>query len=172
MPAPKGNKYAVGTCGTEKKWKTKELLEKAIAAYFKKCDENKKTVLSKMTGVMVKVPHPIPYTVEGLCEILGCDRVTLLNYEKKEGYEEYFSTVKWARMKIQRNKVERGLMGESNAAVSIFDLKNNHGYEDTSKNKHVTDDGYGGDAPMNTPEVKITRNFVAATDKLEDEQHD
>ena len=33
-------------------------------------------------------------------------------------------------MKIQRNKIERGLDGESNPAVSIFDLKNNHGWKD------------------------------------------
>ena len=61
------------------------------------------------------------------------DRDTLLNYEKKTGYEEYFGTIKKAKLKIQKNKVERGLDGDSNPAVSIFDLKNNHGYKDKTE---------------------------------------
>ena len=55
--------------------------------------------------------------------------MTLLNYEKQKGYEDYFYTIKKAKRKIARNKTERGLTGESNPAVTIFDLKNNHGYK-------------------------------------------
>ena len=55
-----------------------------------------------------------------------------MNYEKEDGYEEFFTTIKKAKNKIQRNKLERGLDGDSNPAVTIFDLKNNHKYKDQS----------------------------------------
>lgn len=36
-----------------------------------------------------KKENKVP-TIESLAVWLGVDRVTLLNYEKKEGYEEFF----------------------------------------------------------------------------------
>lgn len=118
MPAPRGNKFAIGNSGKPKYWDSSDELQDAINEYFNDCDKGK---------------EPIPYTIEGLCEVLECDRVTLLNYEKKPGYEEFFSTIKKAKLKIQRNKLERGLMGKSNPALTIFDLKNNHGYKDKTE---------------------------------------
>ena len=138
MPAPKGNNFAVGNSGKPKKWETPEKLQEAIEAYFKECDDNTITVLPKGAKEPIQISKPIPYTIEGLCMVLGCDRVTLLNYEGQEGYEEFFSTIKKAKLKIQRNKIERGLMGESNPAVSIFDLKNNHNYRDKTESDITT----------------------------------
>ncbi len=139
MPAPKGNKFAIGNSGREKKWNTPEELEEDIEKYYEKCDSNTKIVLSK-EGELITVPKPIPYTIEGLCEVLECDRDTLLNYQKQKGYEEFFGTIKKAKNKIARNKTERGLMGESNAAVTIFDLKNNHGYKDKQEIDQTIED--------------------------------
>ena len=94
------------------------------------------TVYDKVKQITVDIGRQIPYTIEGLCEVLECERHTLLNYEKKKGYEEFFTTIKKAKLKVQRNKLERGLDSESNPAVTIFDLKNNHGYKDKTETEH------------------------------------
>lgn len=130
MPAPKGNKFALGNSGRSKKWATVEALQKDIDAYFQECDNNK--LGKNKDGENITEP----YTIEGLALALGCDMVTLLNYQKRQGYEEFFSTIKNAKLKIQRQKVVNGLTGKSNPAITIFDLKNNHGYVDRTESKH------------------------------------
>lgn len=137
MAAPKGNKFALGNKGTSKMWSTPEKLQSDIDEYFKECDKRVVKVYDKPSKSVHEIKKPIPYTIEGLCEVLDCDRATLLNYERKKGYEVYFNTIKKAKLKIQRNKLERGLDGDSNPAVTIFDLKNNHGYEDKVKNENT-----------------------------------
>lgn len=130
MAAPKGNKFAIGNSGKPKRWQTVEELQSDIDDYFQQCDENKRMMFVKSMGEEIEVSMPLPYTIEGLAEALDSDRKTILNYEKQEGYEEYFHTIKRAKNKIQRNKVERGLMGVAPASTTIFDLKNNHDYVD------------------------------------------
>lgn len=133
MAAPKGNNFAIGNSGQSKRWETPEELQEDIDKYFDECDSKTVEVYDKSSQEVVKVKKQTPYTIEGLCDVLDCERMTLLNYEKKEGYEEFFYTIKKAKLKIQRNKIERGLDGDSNPAVTIFDLKNNHGYRDKSE---------------------------------------
>jgi hypothetical protein len=133
MPAPKGNKFAIGSSGREKMFKTVGDLQDAIDCYFKECDDRNIQVYDKASQTVKIINKPIPYTIEGLCEVLDCSRETLLNYESQKGYEVYFDTIKKAKLKIQRNKLERGLTGESNPAVTIFDLKNNHLYKDKTE---------------------------------------
>jgi hypothetical protein len=136
-PAPKGNKFALGNSGKPKQWSTLEELQKDIDAYFQWCEDNPIKLLHK--SQLDKSNKPIeydtkrPYTIEGLAIFLDCDRDTLLNYEKKEGYEEYFGIIKKAKLKIQQDKVERGIVGTGVASVIIFDLKNNHGYKDKTE---------------------------------------
>jgi len=140
MPAPKGNKYALGSPGRPKAWDSPEEMQKTINAYYKECDERMIEVYDKKKQEVVNIYSPVPYTVEGLCETLGFTaRDSLLNYEKKKGYEEFFDTIKKAKLKIQRNKIERALTGDSHPVVSIFDLKNNHGYKDTQEVKQTSE---------------------------------
>jgi len=133
MPAPKGNKFAIGNSGKPKKWQTVEELQSDIDDYFQQCDDNKRMMFVKSMGEEIEVSMPLPYTIEGLAEALDCDRDTLNNYQKQKGYEEYFGTINRAKNKIQRNKVERGLLGIAPASTTIFDLKNNHGYKDKTE---------------------------------------
>lgn len=130
MPASKGNKFAIGNSGKPKQWSSPEELQSDIDKYFKECNDRTGTVYDKVRQTTIEINKQIPYTIEGLCEVLDCERHTLLNYEKTKGYEEYFTTIKKAKLKIQRNKLERGLDNESNPAITIFDLKNNHEYKD------------------------------------------
>ena len=133
MAAPKGNQFAIGNSGRDKKWDSVDTLQKDINDYFESCDKNLVFAGHKSDGTEIFKAKPLPYTVEGLCESLECDRDTLLNYQKTEGYEEFFGTIKRAKNKIQRQKVENGLLGDSNATITIFDLKNNHGYKDKTE---------------------------------------
>lgn len=72
-----------------------------------------------------------PYTVAGLALSLDIDRRTLLNYSKKE---EFFPTIKKARIKIEKDVERRSI--ENNSAGAIFNLKNNFDYEDKQKKEH------------------------------------
>lgn len=127
MPAPKGNQYwkfGVDNIGRPKKYETQELLQAKIEEYYQECER-----------------EDLPLTIEGLSDHLDVDRVTLLNYGKEEGYEEFFSTIKKAKNKILRYKMEKALKSESNTPVAIFDFKNNYGYVDKTEqattNRHT-----------------------------------
>lgn len=136
MPAPKGNQYGLDNSGRPKRYPTIEGFEKAIEDYFEECDNNTVDTYNKL-GEPITIKSPIPYTVEGLCLALGfTSREALINYEKKQGYEEYFDTLKTAKLRIQNNKVVNSLNGTYNPATAIFDLKNNHGYRDKTETEH------------------------------------
>jgi hypothetical protein len=139
MPAPKGNKFAIGNSGREKKFSSPKSLQNKIDKYFDECDNY--TVQKVSAGAVVDVISPKPYTVEGLCMVLDCDRLTLLNYEKTEGYEDYFNTIKRAKLKIQENKVVRAHWGAAPHQFVQFDLINNHGYTSPTKNVDMTTGG-------------------------------
>ena len=103
------------------KYKTQEKLQKGIDKYFKDCDKNEK-----------------PYTMSGLAYSLGIDRVTLINYGKRD---LFFTQIKDAKAKVQAQLEENALMGKGNAVFTIFNLKNNYGWtekqeiEANTKNK-------------------------------------
>lgn len=125
-----------------------EELENKIKAYFEECDNRTVEVYSKLMGVQ-EMNKPKPYSVEGLAAYLEVHRETLLNYEKEEGYEEFFDTIKAAKSKILANLMERGLDGDNNAAMGIFNLKNNYGYKDKSEHDHTTNGKDISIAPIN-----------------------
>ena len=99
--------------GRPLKFKSVEELEKKIDAYFR--DKNN-----------------IPYTVTDLAVWLDCDRRTLTNYEEKD---EFFPTIKKAKTKIEASIEKGALMGVYNPTFSIFNMKNNFGWQD----KHEVD---------------------------------
>ena len=119
--------FIIGNYASAKMWKSPEELQQAIDQYFSECESN--LVHTSKDGTKIFEP----YTIEGLALVLDCDTDTLLNYEKKEGYEPYFGTIKRAKLKIQKQKLVNGLVGLSNSTLTIFDLKNNHGYKDKTE---------------------------------------
>lgn len=100
-----------------------ENMKKIIDEYFRKCDENEK-----------------PYTMSGLAYALDMDRRSLLNYSKDE---KFFPTIKKAREKVEQQLEENALMGKANATFTIFNLKNNYGWQDKTEvqvNKNPIED--------------------------------
>lgn len=136
MSAPKGNTYALGNSGLNKRFESNDKLQEAIDGYFASCKADNS-----------------PCTIEGLCDALGVTRQTLLNYEKRDGYEVYFDTIKRAKTKILRNLTERALNGDNVASVAIFLLKNNYGYKD--KIEHT---GENGNPLLSQLEIVVVRN--------------
>jgi hypothetical protein len=125
--------------GRHLKYKTTQELESAINYYFRRCDSNQEEFISKDGETFTKTV-PVPYTVEGICEVLGITRQTLLNYEKAEGYEIFFDTIEKAKAKVLTNTMERALSGKNNAAVAIFSLVNNYGYKNANHKETTEDD--------------------------------
>lgn len=105
------------------KYKSAEELQKGIDKYFRECDEKEK-----------------PYTMSGLAFSLDIDRRTLTNYSNKESF---FPLIKKAKQKVEQQLEENALMGKANATFTIFNLKNNYGWQDKTEvqvNKNPIED--------------------------------
>ena len=95
------------------KYKTEKDLQKGIDKYFQECDKKEK-----------------PYTMSGLAESLDIDRRTLINY----GNNDLFcSLIKKAKQKVERQLEENALTGKGNPTFTIFNLKNNYGWQDRTE---------------------------------------
>ena len=115
MPAPKGNKFAVGNKGTEKKF-TPQQWSDIIEEYFSFCDNNplfKNEALKSgdRAGEIIRIPAARPYLIEGLCNYANIHPQTFYNYLEKEGYEEYFEITARARNRIFQQNIENGYIG-------------------------------------------------------------
>lgn len=95
------------------KYKTEEELQEGINKYFQDCDDREK-----------------PYTMSGLAESLEIDRDTLVNYGKRDLFS---ALIKKAKRKVERQLEENALMGKANATFTIFNLKNNYGWQDKTE---------------------------------------
>ena len=102
--------YYKNPVGRPLKFKSVKLLELAIDNYFTKCDEEGR-----------------PYTISGLALALNTDRATLIRYENNE---EFYNTIKKAKLKIQQQMEERSITGKFNPTFAIFSMKNNFGWQD------------------------------------------
>ena len=110
------------TAGRPLSFKSVEELQSKIDRYFDNCY---KTIVDDKTGEETSI-NVRPLTITGLALDLDTDRKTLLNYEDKE---EYFLTIKKAKLRIQ-NFAEEYLYFAKNPAGTIFNLKNNWGWVD------------------------------------------
>jgi hypothetical protein len=111
MPAPKGNKNAIGNEGGHPPYYDDPIkLQEACDNYFKKCEENKE-----------------PYTVTGLALALGfCERKSLIDYAEKV---EFVHIIKKAKLKVEKG-YEIRLSGNTPTGA-IFALKNMNWHDKT-----------------------------------------
>ena len=115
MPAPKGNKFAVGNKGTEKKF-TPHQWSDIIEEYFNFCDnnplfKNESLKSGDRAGEIIRIPAARPYLIEGLCNYANIHPQTFYNYLEKEGYEDYFEITARARNRIYQQNIEFGYVG-------------------------------------------------------------
>ena len=68
--------------------------------------------------------------MSGLALALGIERKTLVNYGNRDSF---YTLVKDAKDRVQRQLEENALCGKGNSTFTIFNLKNNYGWTDESK---------------------------------------
>lgn len=103
-----------------RKYKNAEEMKVVIDDYFNMCNDNRR-----------------PYTVSGLARHLGLTRKTLLEYQNK--YEgEYAELIEDAKTRIEEF-VESCLFKNGIATGTIFNLKNNFGWNDKQEVEHSGD---------------------------------
>jgi|VirMetMinimDraft_7_1064189.scaffolds.fasta_scaffold15322_5 hypothetical protein len=107
--------------GRPPKFASGEELESLIESYFADCEERKEP----------------PFITE-MCVWLDTSRKVLLEYEEKE---EFRNTIKRAKQKCEA-AIEKGMMlNKMNATGSIFNLKNNYGWEERIKQDNTHEVG-------------------------------
>ena len=113
--------------GRPRLWNSAVELQADIDEYFDWCKDNPfiKVEFNGKDAIECKVPIERPPTIEGLAVHLGTNRATLLNYQKKKGFEEFFYTIKRAKEKINADKVSGAVAGVYNVNAVKFDLTNN-----------------------------------------------
>jgi len=123
-----------GIGGAPKKFKTNLDLIASIQEYFEFCDNRSTSIYVKELGDNVSIANPAPYTMSGLARFLGVDRGTILSYSK---HDEFYSTIKAAKAKVEED-IETRLLEGKNQAGAIFNLKNNFGWVDKTEidNRH------------------------------------
>ena len=100
--------------GAKPKYTDVELFAQKCDEYFEDCDRRE-----------------APYTIPGLAYFLGfADRHSVLNYI---GKPEFLATLKAARSRIERQRVENLILGNGSTPGQIFDLKNNFDYTDKTE---------------------------------------
>lgn len=119
MPAPKGNKYALGNKGGRPPiFKTAEDIQKAIDKYFNKGVKKRKIVIGKaLNSQVIEIEVP---TITGLCYYIGFE--SRQSFYRLEDKEEFKYTIKRARLFIEREYEEQ--LSYGNTTGAIFALKN------------------------------------------------
>ncbi|MCV3522814.1 DNA-packaging protein [Campylobacter lari] len=97
---------------------TKEELEQKIEEFF-----NIKKVIKETKNELVYAPK----TIESLAVFLGITTKTLSVWEKDADFGEL---VQMAKQRCASSIIEHSLIGTYTPSVSMFLLKNNHGYVD------------------------------------------
>ena len=111
--------------GRPRKWTSAQAMYDAAEEYFARCDAR-----TDAKGDA----WPEPYTVQGCAVALNLTMDGWSEYEKRE---EFSSTVKRIKLRIEANKARRLLDGTGYGAGHIFDLKHNHGWKDTQTVEHT-----------------------------------
>jgi len=123
MAAPKGNQYAKDSGeGRPMLYTTPELWKKAVDSYFAWCDVNpimrNEALKSGVdAGRIIQIPIERPYLIEGLCDFLDISVDTFRNYEKGNGYEDFFLVSAYARNRIYSQNLTFGYTGAFDAGL-------------------------------------------------------
>ncbi len=112
MPAPKGNKFAVGNSGGRPRlFQSTEAFEEKANAYFAQITSDERPTLA------------------GLCLFMGfCDKESFSNYATYG--DEFSRTIKRVQLRIEADRHNRLIGKDTFTPGVIFDLKNNHGWVD------------------------------------------
>ena len=125
--------------GRPAKWTDPTELQKAIDAYFAKCDEGKDiTIIRK--GKSVTAKQRIPYTVIGLSMACGFtsrqslhDYVDRNQHSSEDAKDSFADIIARARSRIEDDNVTGGMTGEYESKITGLNLASNYGYSTKSE---------------------------------------
>lgn len=119
-------RFMNGDKSSLKRFRSETDLRERVIDYLEQCERDEK----------------LP-TVSGLALALGFrSRMSLLRYEKEEGYEKYFDLIAFAKLKIMEAREDALTNGRGNVIGLIFALKNagEESWTDKNESKVVTQD--------------------------------
>lgn len=120
---------------------TPQHIEQAFTEYIQFCDNFDKEVVSSSGKVVRQKVQRVP-TLGEFHNRLGITRETWSNYRKREGYEDYFDTVKKIDNYILGQKAAALINNEGSTTGLIFDLKVNHNWIDKQTiDQNITGNG-------------------------------
>lgn len=133
------------------KYYTVEEIEHLWGSYKIECAYH--LVQEVSAGKILSVNRPRIPTVGEFChKYLLVTEQTLLNYEKAEGYEAYFETIKKIKDEVAQSKKAALINAQGSTAGLIFDLKVNYGWtEKQIIEQNVTYKANLGDTIIFTP---------------------
>ena len=116
MPAPKGNRFG---CDLENFRKPKaynpDEWANVFVEYLKSIEDsvwNKKEAIKsgELAGKLIDIPTSTPPSIRAFCVFANVTHQTFLNYEKSEGYEDYFELTSRMRGIIESVQLEGALL--------------------------------------------------------------
>lgn len=116
MAAPKGNRFAVDLENFRKpKAYTPDQWSDVFVKYLESIEDkvwNKKEAIKSgdMVGKLIDVPTVSPPTIRAFCVFANVSHQTFLNYESREGYDEYFELTTRMRDVIESAQLEGALV--------------------------------------------------------------
>lgn len=116
MAAPKGNRFGVDYESFRKpKSYTPDEWSDKFVEYLKQLEDKtwiKKEAIKSgdMAGKLIDIPTSTPPSIRSFCVYAGVSHRTFLNYEKEEGYEEYFQVTIRMRDVIESVQLEGALL--------------------------------------------------------------
>lgn len=133
------------------KYYTVDEIEDAWNAYRSYCDMHMVEEVS--AGKVLSISRPLIPTIGEFChKFLRMTEISLLNYEKAEGYEAYFITIKRIKDEVAQAKKSALVNGKGSTTGLIFDLKVNYGWtEKQIIEQNVTYKANLGDTIIFTP---------------------
>lgn len=133
--APIGNEFwkQRSKHGRDKLFATPELMWEAACEYFEWCNKNpwikyEAIKSGDMCGQLVEIPTVIPYTMEGLCGYLDCNKAYFSHFEaaiadKDDQQSKDFSNViTRIRETLYQQKFTGASVGAFNASIIARDL--------------------------------------------------
>lgn len=124
MPAPKNNQYwqfRKDFFGRKKEYTPEQWYDKIIeyCEWMQSRTWNKKEAIKSgdMAGTLIDIPTSTPMSITGFCLFADVEYNTFVNYESKEGYEDYFKITVWARQIIETNQFEGAVVGAYNPNI-------------------------------------------------------
>lgn len=127
--------------GRPPKYSNPATLQAAVDDYFEQCDAGTNIEYIDKHGVVQNAHRRIPYTMAGLAAHLGIARDVLNSYSRDEypaiareiakntdSAVRFSDIVSCARQKIERDNIEKGMLGVYENKLNILNLASNFGY--------------------------------------------